>query len=265
MFFSSENCHKMEATPSKKKKAEDDSVQKAGSTQKKQKVEFATKFGIKEITNAEFFKLVKGPDAKDVEDALKKHLEVSNKDFLTKSKLGKSLKEQVKAISDQGVEESNVPLAIDSNLKNKANLRKMLDQLESCQLKEVQNNFNVQCSKFEETRPFRVIAAVVLKVSDSESAFECFQKVEKMLENNQEIKVFLDLLSMPQLKDLAEINIPTQMKKKNQQELKTFLFKHFINNNINLEVIRNSLKLSTEPAGTKNKILLYCLVFHFNI
>ena len=247
----------MEATPSKekkKKKAEDDPVEKAGSAQKKQKVEFATKFGIKEITNAEFLRLVKGPDAKDVENALKKHLEVNNKNFLSKTKLAKSLKEQVKAISDHGMEERNALLAIDSNLKNNANLKKMLDQLEPSQLKEIQTNFNVQCSKFDETRPICVISAIVPKVLDSDSAFECFQQVEKMLEINQEIKEFLDPLQMPQLKSLTLYHTRTDAKRMNQQQLQSLLFKHFINNNINPEVVRNSLELSTQQTG-ETKIL----------
>ena len=247
----------MEATPSKekkKKKTEDDPVQKAGSAQKKQKLEFVTKFGIKEITNAEFSRLVKGPDAKDVEYALKKHLEVNNKDFLSKTKLAKSLKEHVKAISDHGMEESNALLAIDSNLKNNANLKKMLDQLEPCQLKEVQTNFNVQCSELDEKRPIRVISAIVPKVLESDSAFECFQQVEKMLEINQEIKEFLEALQLPQLKSLTRYHTQTDAKKMNQQQLQSLLFKHFINNNINPEVVRNSLELSTQPTGNTKKL-----------
>ena len=242
----------MEATPSKekkKKKAEDDPVQKAGSAQKKQKLEFVTKFGIKEITNAEFSRLVKGPDAKDVEYALKKHLEVNNKDFLSKTKLAKSLKEHVKAISDHGMEESNALLAIDSNLKNNANLKKMLDQLEPCQLKEVQTNFNVQCSNFDETRPICVISAIVPKVLDSDSAFECFQQVEKMLEINQEIKEFLEPLQLSQLQYLTDYHMQTMKKKKDQEYLKTFLFKYLIQNNIKPEVLQNSLELATQPTG----------------
>ena len=246
----------MEATPSKekkKKKAEAEiEMGMASIAKKKQKVEFETKFGVKNITNTEFLKLVKGPGVKDIEDALKKHLEVANKDFVIKTKIEKVLKEEAKAIHEQGQAESNTFLVINSNLKNKANLRKMLDQLEPNQLKDIKINFEVQCSESEEKRINRVISAIVTKVIDStsnEPAFECFNEVEKMLQNNQEIKEILDPLELSQLKYLTEYHTQTEVKKKNQKELKAFLFKHFIMNNINADVVQNSLELATQPTG----------------
>ena len=249
----------MEATPSKeKKKKAEDEVQKASSANKKQKVEFETKFGIKEISMKEFSKLVKGSDPSAVEDALVKHLELTNKDFVVRAKIGKaSLTKQAKAIHKNGEAESDTPMVIDANLKNKANLRKMLDQLETSQVKDIITKFQVQCSKSDENRTIRVISAIVTKVLDSESndsAFECFNEVEKILQNNQEIKEILNPLDLSQLKELIEYHTQTKMKKKNQQELKTFLFKYFIMNNMIAEVVRNSLKLATKPTG---KIEIY--------
>ena len=244
----------MEATPSKeKKKKAEDEVQKASSAKKKQKVEFETKFGIKEITMKEFSKLVKGSDPSAVEDALVKHLELTNKDFVVRAKIGKaSLTKHAKAIHKNGEAESDTPMVIDANLKNKANLRKMLDQLEPSQVQSIMTNFQVQCSVSDKKKPTRVIASIVTKVLNSESndsAFECFNEVEKMLQNNQEIKEILDPLDLSQLHILTEYHMQTKKKKKDQQYLKSFLFKHFIMNNINAEFVRNSLELATESTG----------------
>ena len=162
------------------------------------------------------------------------------------------MKEQAKSIHKLSQEETDTHLVIDANLKNKANLRKMLDQLEPCQLKEIKSKFEVQCSESDEKRPTRVIAAIVTKVTDStsnESAFECFNEIEKMLQNNLEIKEIIDPLELSQLKYLTEYYTQTEVKKKNQQELKAFLFKHFIMNNINADVVQNSLELAAKPTG----------------
>ena len=125
----------------------------------------------------------------------------------------------------------------------------MLDKLEPCQLKEIKTKLNIYCSELDEKKPIRVIAAIVTKVVDSESAFECFQKVEKMLENNQEIKDFLKPLQLSQLQYLTEYHMQTKKKKKDQKYLKTFLFKYLIENNIKPEDLRKSLELATQPTG----------------
>ena len=226
----------METSQTKKTKAQDENEMQH-SAKKKKKLEFETKFGIKDITGKEFFKSVKSSDPSEVEEVLKKHLELNNKEFVKQTKIGKTLQNTASIIQASGQAESDVTLVIDSNLKNKANLRKMLDQLEPNQLDAIKTNFKVKCSNNEEKKPNRVIARIVNSiVGDSEpgeTALECCDRVEKMLEKNESVKESLEQLALPQLQSMAENQLESTQKKRDQQQLKVLLFKHFIKNDIN--------------------------------
>ena len=235
----------METSQTKKTKAQDESEMQH-SAKKKKKLEFETKFGIKDITGKEFFKSVKSSDPSEVGEVLKKHLELNNIEFVKRAKIGKTLQKTASIIQASGQAESDVTLVIDSNLKNKANLRKMLDQLEPAQLDAIKTNFKVKCSKHEEKRPNRVIAAIVDSiVGDSEpgeTAFECCDHVEKMLEKNESVKEYLEQLALPQLQSMAENQLESTQKKRDQQQLKVLLFKHFIKNDINPKAVLEEIQ-----------------------
>ena len=246
----------METSQTKKTKAQDESEMQH-SAKKKKKLEFETKFGIKDITGKEFFKGVKSSDPSEVEEVLKKHLELNNKDFVKRAKIGKTLQKTASKIQATGQAESDVSLVIDSNLKNKANLRKMLDQLEPAQLDAIKTKYGVKCTNNEEKQANRVIAKIVNSiVGDSEpgeTAFECCDHIEKMLEKNESVKESLKLLKLPQLQSMAENQLGSTQRKYNQQQLQVLLFKHFIKNDINPKAVLEELQVG-QTAGPSSQI-----------
>ena len=246
----------METSQTKKTQAQDESEMQH-SAKKKKKLEFETKFGIKDITGKEFFKNVKSSDPSEVEEVLKKHLELNNKEFVKRAKIGKTLQKTANIIQATGQAESDVTLVIDSNLKNKANLRKMLDQLEPAQLDAIKTKYGVKCTNNEEKQTNRVIAKIVNSiVGDSEpgeTAFECCDRVEKMLEKNESVKEYLEQLALPQLQSMAENQLESTQKKRDQQQLKVLLFKHFIKNDINPKAVLEELQAG-QTAGPSSQI-----------
>ena len=63
-----------------------------------------------------------------------------------------------------------------------------------------------------------------------------------MLEKNESVKEYLEQLALPQLQSMAENQLESTQKKRDQQQLKVLLFKHFIKNDINPKAVLEEIQ-----------------------